>query len=330
MYQEYVMNQDLEEAAVGEWMIRTPQVPGSRPGLYGTFYWASDWLPSKLHHKVESSLVYVEGRGRISQSGLTQDIKMGSFVFQCDVPHQWIAQRQVGPVSVYCDRVVCHVLCILWWDMVSCPVSVHCEGLGYDVLCLYTTVAGWGVMSCVCGMTFLCGSTLVKVPLLQAGTVVIWPQMFKSDVKPKQTNKKSRLLTNVFFLLRFFSHQADFLQLRLLGILAFFDSQLLNASIPLDDKKQVSLHIQCRQNIIYLKCYTLFWKSLRIILYLYTLFQSNTCIGWNCLKGSKVLYLYFFLKHVSSLLTNEHIQKWFAHAFGACISNTFIFKAMSF
>ena len=25
-------------------------------------------------------------------SGLTQDIKMGSCVFQCEVPHQWIAQ----------------------------------------------------------------------------------------------------------------------------------------------------------------------------------------------------------------------------------------------
>ena len=32
--------------------------------------------------------------------------------FQCDVPHQWIAQRQVGPVSVYCDGVGCHVLCL--------------------------------------------------------------------------------------------------------------------------------------------------------------------------------------------------------------------------
>ena len=73
--------------------------------------------------------------GRISQSGLTQGIKMGSCVFQCDIPHQWIAQRQIGPVSVYCE--------------------------------------GWGVMSCVCGMAFMCGSTLVKVPLLQAGTVVI-------------------------------------------------------------------------------------------------------------------------------------------------------------
>ena len=45
-------------------------------------------------------------------------------------------------------------------------------------------------MYCVCGIAFLCGSTLVKVPLLQAGTVAIWPQMFQSDVKPKQTNKK--------------------------------------------------------------------------------------------------------------------------------------------
>ena len=54
----------------------------------------------------------VEGRGRISRSGLTQDIKMGSCAFQCDVPHQWIAQRQVGPVSVYCDVVGCHVLCL--------------------------------------------------------------------------------------------------------------------------------------------------------------------------------------------------------------------------
>ena len=41
-----------------------------------------------------------------------QDVKMGSYVFQCDVPHQWIAQRHVGPLSVYCDRVGFHVLCL--------------------------------------------------------------------------------------------------------------------------------------------------------------------------------------------------------------------------
>ena len=55
-------------------------------------------------------------------------------------------------------------------------------------------------MSCVCGMAFLCGSTLVKVSLLQAGTVAIWPQMFQSDVKPKQTKQtKSRVERSLCF-----------------------------------------------------------------------------------------------------------------------------------
>ena len=61
---------------------------------------------------LSTELPCVEGGGRISQLGLTQDIKMGSCVFQCDVPHQWIAQRQVGPVSVYYDGVGCCVLCL--------------------------------------------------------------------------------------------------------------------------------------------------------------------------------------------------------------------------
>ena len=75
------------------------------------FYRASDWLPPYQHH-VERSLMCVECRGSISRSGITQDIKMGSCVFQCDVPHQWIAQRQVGLVSVYCGGAGCHVLCL--------------------------------------------------------------------------------------------------------------------------------------------------------------------------------------------------------------------------
>ena len=37
-------------------------------------------------------LVSAEGRGRISRSGQTQDIKMGSCVFKCDVPHHWTSQ----------------------------------------------------------------------------------------------------------------------------------------------------------------------------------------------------------------------------------------------
>lgn len=43
---------------------------------------------------------------------------------------------------------------------------------------------------------------------------------------------------------------ADFLQPRLLGILAFFDSQLLNSHIPLEDKKLVSLY-QFFQRVLY-------------------------------------------------------------------------------
>ena len=124
---------------------------------YITFYGASNWLPPYWYHKVERSLVCVEGYRRIIQSGLTQDIKMGSCVFQCDVPHKWITQDRSAP-------------------------------------CLYA-VTEWGVMSCVCSMAFLCGSTLVKVPLLQADTIAIWPQMFKSDVEIKQTNKSVLMIT---------------------------------------------------------------------------------------------------------------------------------------
>ena len=48
----------------------------------------------------------VEDRGRISPSGRTHYKKW------VHAPHQWIAQRQVAPVSVYCDRVGCRVLCL--------------------------------------------------------------------------------------------------------------------------------------------------------------------------------------------------------------------------
>ena len=78
-------------------------------------------LTTTITASVEHSLVCVEGRRRISQLGVTNDIKMGSYVFQCDVPHQWIAQRQVGPVSVYCDLMRCRVLCL--WHVI--PVWQH-------------------------------------------------------------------------------------------------------------------------------------------------------------------------------------------------------------
>ena len=117
-------------------------------GGYGTL---SSVLLTDYHHNsviyiVKSSLVCVDVRGSISRSSQTQGIKMGSCVLQCDIPHQWIAQRQA--VYVYCD--------------------------------------GWSVMSCVYVMAFLCGSALVKVPLLQAGTVAKGPQMFRRRQKHKK------------------------------------------------------------------------------------------------------------------------------------------------
>ena len=80
-----------------------------------------DPLLTDYHHKVERSLVCAECGGRFPRSGLTQDIKIGSYVFQCDVPHQLIAQRQVGSVSVYYDGMGYHILC-LWHGI---PVWQH-------------------------------------------------------------------------------------------------------------------------------------------------------------------------------------------------------------
>ena len=51
---------------------------------------------------------------------LAQDVKSSSCCSQCNVLHQWMAQRQVCPVSVYCDCVGCHVLC-MWHDIQIWP-----------------------------------------------------------------------------------------------------------------------------------------------------------------------------------------------------------------
>ena len=78
--------------------------------------------------------------GKYFPVSLVQDIKMGSCVFQCDVPHQWIAQRQFSPVSVYCDGVGCHDLCLwygipVWQDIGQSitATSRHCRNMTSDV-----------------------------------------------------------------------------------------------------------------------------------------------------------------------------------------------------
>ena len=48
------------------------------------------------------------------------------------------------PVSVLCDGVWWHVLClytVTGW--VSCPVSVYCDGVGCHVLCLLHGIPVW-------------------------------------------------------------------------------------------------------------------------------------------------------------------------------------------
>ena len=114
-----------EEVAVGEriaYWVRTPQVPGSRPGWYGTFYWASDCWPP-WQHQVERSLVCVEGRERISRAGLTQDIKMGSCVLQCDVQHSDRSTLCLYTaawhfcVAAHWSKYLCYKQASSWYDI---------------------------------------------------------------------------------------------------------------------------------------------------------------------------------------------------------------------
>ena len=101
---------------------------------------------------------------------------------------------------------------------------------------------------------------------------------------------------------------------------------------------------QCCQKILYLKYYTLFWQSLRIIFYLYIylyFFQSNTFkILYYRIKLSKriksTLFILFSLNiwYISAVYRPMSIfKKNFTRSFGACISNTtctYIFQVMLF
>ena len=91
-------------------------------------------------YRVEHSLLCEEGWGRISRLGLTHDIKMGSYVFQCDIPHQWIAQQQIDPVSVYYDKWGVMSLCLQHdipvWQHIgqsTTATSRHCHDMTSDV-----------------------------------------------------------------------------------------------------------------------------------------------------------------------------------------------------
>ena len=70
-----------------------------------------------------------------------------------------------------------------------CSTSMDSTAKGRP--CVYDTVMGWGGMSCVYGMAFLCGSTLIKVYYCHKQT--LWRYdlgCLKAMLNPKQTNKK--------------------------------------------------------------------------------------------------------------------------------------------
>ena len=65
--------------------------------------------------------------------------KMRSWGFQCDVPHQWIAQRHVGPVTVYCDGLGYSTVSTAWYSCVAAHWSkYHC----------YKQVPSWYDLRC--------------------------------------------------------------------------------------------------------------------------------------------------------------------------------------
>ena len=90
---------------------------------------------------VRTSALWLVKAGLTPGLGHTLHIKTGSCcVLWLSVQHLRKAECRSGPVSVYCDRVGCHVLCL------------YCDRVGCHVLCLYT-VTGCGVMSCVYTVT---------------------------------------------------------------------------------------------------------------------------------------------------------------------------------
>ena len=64
--------------------------PGFKTRLVRYFLLSFRLILTYQYHNVERSLMYVESSRRISRSGLSQVIKMGSCISQCDVPHQWM------------------------------------------------------------------------------------------------------------------------------------------------------------------------------------------------------------------------------------------------
>ena len=101
-------------------------------GGYGTL--STEFL-SDCHHDsiIMLNVCCVCGMsGQYVSVGLDQKTKTGSCLFQCDVPHQWIAQRQV-----YCDVMGCPVSAAWHSSVAALRSKYHCYKLlsQYDLRC---------------------------------------------------------------------------------------------------------------------------------------------------------------------------------------------------
>ena len=84
--------------------------------MFGAHGVDSTGLLIVCHHLQDS---IVEGQGEC----FLASPKNGSFEFQCAVQHQWIAQPQVGPVSVYCDTV--GMSCLICGMSFKCGINKY-------------------------------------------------------------------------------------------------------------------------------------------------------------------------------------------------------------
>ena len=144
--------------------------------------WSSCTRPSRIY-SIKTQKYQFKYLFHVALSGLTLlQIWIYLVLHLMAQSHERLCRRILDDLAMtYSWRILSDVnaFLLLMKDHRSMFLTYTKHARNLPVVCQYV---GWRAMSHVCSMTFLCGSTLVKVPLLQAGTVVIWHLMFKSDV----------------------------------------------------------------------------------------------------------------------------------------------------
>ena len=102
--------------------------------VWYTFYPASDWLPHNNMIKLSVRSCVCKVWEEFSRSGLTQDIQMGSCVFQYYVPYQWIAQQVGSIMGLHVMSCICGMAFECGSTLAKVPlVSRHHRHMTSDV-----------------------------------------------------------------------------------------------------------------------------------------------------------------------------------------------------